>query len=79
MDMVKSRWRADSSGPVQRIDSISLHRVPDAAIFDAVDMARLRRYAAEGLTIRVEVMTRNYRSNDVEYERQLIVFDEELS
>ncbi|KZP03342.1 hypothetical protein FIBSPDRAFT_858228 [Athelia psychrophila] len=79
VDMVESRWRVDSSGgSVKRINSVRLRRVPDAAIFNAVAMERLREFAAEGLTIEVEVVTRDYVSNG-EYEHQLIVFEEGLS
>ncbi|KZP03343.1 hypothetical protein FIBSPDRAFT_969082 [Athelia psychrophila] len=71
VDMVESRWRVDSpGGPIKRIDCISLRRVPDAAIFDAVAMARMREFVAEGLTLRVEVVAGEYHGYT------LIPFDE---
>ncbi|KZP23661.1 hypothetical protein FIBSPDRAFT_1042815 [Athelia psychrophila] len=69
VDMVESRWRVDLSGPVKRIDSIGLRHVPDAAIFDAVAMGRMREFVAEGLSVRVQVVSGKGRY-------KLILFDE---
>lgn len=70
VNMVESRWRVESGGPVKRIDCIGLRHVPDGDIFDAVAKERLRELVAEGLHIRVEVVTGDY-----DYE--LILFEEE--
>lgn len=68
--MVEARWRVDHGGPIKRIDYIGLRHVPDDNIFDAVAMKRLREFVAEGLNLRVEVVTGDY-----DYE--LILFEEE--
>ncbi|KZP29783.1 hypothetical protein FIBSPDRAFT_179396 [Athelia psychrophila] len=54
VEMVESRWRVEGGGPVKRIHSIYLRYVPDTSIFDYMTMGRLRKFAAEGLHIRVD-------------------------